>query len=253
MSKLQDKYQGLLGYKPTKPVTHSLAIQDYYNFQTRQSALDQMAFQRDMSNSAHQREVKDLLAAGLNPVLSANNGASVTSGASYTADSASAVSSINQKLQNQTSKQIADKNNKMSWKINQASLKVQERIAKYQADLGYQAALYGADQSAAAMMYSANQSAGASMYGADLTYSGQMQGLKNQFKMADQQNFNSFYQNCMNMYKSPISALSMSSNWKQLRKTYTNQSLKKLSIRESAYYLYYGHFPKSAKDKLVKK
>lgn len=65
-----------------------------------QQAMNQMAFQKHMSDTAHRREVSDLKAAGLNPILSANKGASTPSGAAGSGVFGSGASSTAKMLEN---------------------------------------------------------------------------------------------------------------------------------------------------------
>ena len=66
----------------------SYAGQQAANAANIQMAREQMKFQERMSNTSHQREVEDLRAAGLNPLISATGGASTPAGASATVGNA---------------------------------------------------------------------------------------------------------------------------------------------------------------------
>lgn len=70
------------------------------NTWSAEQAQKQMDFQERMSNTSHQREMEDLKAAGLNPVLSAQSGATSPSGAMAQADpnATSAMVSLMNKL-----------------------------------------------------------------------------------------------------------------------------------------------------------
>lgn len=149
------------------------------NFSASEAAKNR-DWQAYMSNTAHQREVADLKAAGLNPVLSATggNGAAVTSGATA---SASLPSGSRADVDNSANAAIASilgsiLSAQMQLQTANISARTQEAVAdKYTAmerivaDINAATSRYGVDKSSAASRYAAEQSAGATRYAAGLS------------------------------------------------------------------------------------
>lgn len=114
-------------------------------------------WQQEMSNTAHQREVRDLMSAGLNPVLSVNRGAAVGSGATASGVTSSGASGqvdqsynnmlgsiINSLISRQTSVDIANIQSDTSRQIAQ----IQAAVNRYMSDNSLSGVLGGATISA---------------------------------------------------------------------------------------------------------
>lgn len=126
--------------------TFALKTQADNNSWSAQQAQKQMDFQAQMANTAHQREVADLKAAGLNPVLSAGgSGASAPSGAAGQSD--------NSVLQSITSYLMQQNQNLVQLE----SQRVSAETAKETAQIHAQAQLAAAATAAAASRYAADK------------------------------------------------------------------------------------------------
>lgn len=153
------------------------ARSDYNNAWSAQQAQKQMDFQERMSNTSHQREVKDLLAAGLNPILSANGGAITPSGAMSSADNSTSAIEAQmdmQKVQLEQQKELQEMQLGAQIQMNKANIASAQKMAKWSnalnKELGYAQLKNNtniANINAGASMYNANTSASASRYATD--------------------------------------------------------------------------------------
>lgn len=115
----------------------------------QQTNAQQLNWQKEMSDTSHQREVADLVKAGLNPVLSANQGAQ-----SYTTSldsAASAVSNLASAKQGSDATRFAARQSAAATRAAAAAnLKAAQAAAaaqRYAADRSYEAAKYQTDHS----------------------------------------------------------------------------------------------------------
>lgn len=202
---VSDMFQSIAGDNSSASAKQAEQLREWQEEQARiareynsAEAQKNRDWQERMSNTAHQREVNDLIAAGLNPVLTATggSGAAVTSGATASTSApsgakgdtdfsaTSAMASIlgsflaleGTRVSAQANEAIADKYTAMSKYTAEldsntrlTTANIQAMATKYVSDNSLAGTKYAADKSAAATQVAASIHAAAQKYGYDLS------------------------------------------------------------------------------------
>ncbi len=153
--------------------------QNEYN---AQQAAMQRSWEENMANSAHQREVADLKAAGLNPILSAGGqGAATPVGSNATSAPFSGVDeSIVPALANLAATSIGANATMTAAATNaaatEAAAAMNSNAMMYGSDLSLQASNFAADKAYQANRYKADVAAGATKYATDVNAAAKIVG-----------------------------------------------------------------------------
>lgn len=180
-----DYIRQALDYAESNTATSQAFAREQMDYQTQsnqtamawsaQEAQKNRDWQTEMSNTAHQREVEDLIKAGINPILSANGGAYTGSGATGQAFSSSgAQGSVDTSASGVLSGLV---NNIISSATNMRIAQLYNETNKYNTDMNYAATQLQADASilnsyrtSEATKYAAATNAGALLRNGELNY-----------------------------------------------------------------------------------